>query len=303
VPEFRAVVTDLDGTIVTDGAVSPGLVRAVAELRERGVAFVVATARAPVGVVAVPALLAHLNVAVCCGGAVGWSPTGELLWREAIAASTAGLAIAYALENLPGCGIAGFDGQRWMMTPAYASQRRRYSATDRFEVVAAEEIGAGDVCALAVSHPQLASTEMADVLAAPGFDIEVTYAVANLVDLGPPGVDKATGVRRALSTLDIEPAEAIAFGDMPNDLPMLALCGHSVAMANAHPDLLVGATTIAPCVHDDGVARVLADLGLVSSPTRQALTACRACPAGHSAQALALFRRRFTTDQVDYHTP
>jgi hydroxymethylpyrimidine pyrophosphatase-like HAD family hydrolase len=119
---------------------------------------------------------------------------------------------------------------------------------------------------------------MAEVLAAPGFDVGITYAVANLVDLGPPCVDKATGVHRALSTLDILPVEAIAFGDMPNDLPMLALCGHSVAMANAHPDLLVGASTVAPCVHDDGVARVLAELGLVSAPTGQALTACLTCP-------------------------
>jgi hydroxymethylpyrimidine pyrophosphatase-like HAD family hydrolase len=249
---FRAVVTDLDGTIVDAGAVSPGIVRAVAELRERGVAFVVATARAPVGVVAVPALLPHLNVAVCCGGAVGWSPTGELLWREMIAATTVELAVAYALENLPGCGIAGFDGERWMMTPVYASHRRRYSATDRFEVVPAKEIAGGDACALAVSHPDRASTEMADVLTAPALDVAITYSAANLVDLGPPGVDKATGVRRALSTL---------------------------AMANAHPDLLVGAATIAPCVHDDGVVRVLADLGLVSAPAREVLTTCLACPA------------------------
>jgi hypothetical protein len=196
-----------------------------------------------------------------------------------IAATTVELAVAYALENLPGCGIAGFDGERWMMTPVYASHRRRYSATDRFEVVPAKEIAGGDACALAVSHPDRASTEMADVLTAPALDVAITYSAANLVDLGPPGVDKATGVRRALSTLDVEPAEAVAFGDMPNDLPMLALCGHSVAMANAHPDLLVGAATIAPCVHDDGVVRVLADLGLVSAPAREVLTTCLACPA------------------------
>jgi Cof subfamily protein (haloacid dehalogenase superfamily) len=274
---FRAVVTDLDGTILDAGAVSPGIVRAVSELRERGVAFVVATARSPVGVVALRGLLPYLSVAVCCGGAVGWRPTGELLWREAIAPTTAELAVAYALENLPGCGIAGFDGQRWMMTPAYAAQRRRYSATDQFDVVPAGEIAAAEMCALAVSHPGHTSAEMTEVLTAPGFDLSITYSARNLVDLGPPRVDKATGVRRALSTIDIEPADAVAFGDMPNDLPMLALCGHGVAMANAHPDLFVAATTVAPCVHDDGVAWVLADLGLVSRPAREALTACPAC--------------------------
>ena len=52
----------------------------------------------------------------------------------------------------------------------------------------------------------------------------------------------------------------IAFGDMPNDLPMLAWAGTSYAVANAHPLVLEAAHHVAPANDDDGVASVLAEV-------------------------------------------
>jgi hydroxymethylpyrimidine pyrophosphatase-like HAD family hydrolase len=44
---------------------------------------------------------------------------------------------------------------------------------------------------------------------------------------------------------------------MPNDLPMLAWAGHSVGMANAHPDVLAEVDEVTASNDEDGVARVL----------------------------------------------
>ncbi|HEU5370178.1 MAG TPA: HAD hydrolase family protein, partial [Ktedonobacterales bacterium] len=49
----------------------------------------------------------------------------------------------------------------------------------------------------------------------------------------------------------------VAFGDMPNDLEMLAWAGRGVAVANAHPTVLQHAREIAPSNMEDGVAVVL----------------------------------------------
>ena len=51
--------------------------------------------------------------------------------------------------------------------------------------------------------------------------------------------------------------EVIAFGDMPNDVSMLAWAGHSFAMAGAHPDVVAVATDRAGASADDGVARAI----------------------------------------------
>ena len=58
--------------------------------------------------------------------------------------------------------------------------------------------------------------------------------------------------------LGVAPADVIAFGDMPNDLPMLEWAGRSWAMANAHPTVREAADHVAPGHDEDGVARVLA---------------------------------------------
>ena len=58
--------------------------------------------------------------------------------------------------------------------------------------------------------------------------------------------------------LGIGPDEVIAFGDMPNDIPMLSWAGRSWAMADAHPTVVEVADEVAPGHEEDGVARVLA---------------------------------------------
>ena len=49
----------------------------------------------------------------------------------------------------------------------------------------------------------------------------------------------------------------MAFGDMPNDVPMLRWAGHGVAMGNAHAEALAAADEVTTGNDDDGVARVL----------------------------------------------
>jgi hydroxymethylpyrimidine pyrophosphatase-like HAD family hydrolase len=51
----------------------------------------------------------------------------------------------------------------------------------------------------------------------------------------------------------------IAFGDMPNDVPMLTWAGHSVAMANAHPAVREVADDVTLTNDEDGVAEYLRD--------------------------------------------
>ncbi|MBP6546264.1 MAG: HAD hydrolase family protein, partial [Phenylobacterium sp.] len=51
-----------------------------------------------------------------------------------------------------------------------------------------------------------------------------------------------------------------AFGDMPNDIPMLTAAGRGVAVANAHAHVLAAVTETTASNQDDGVARVIETL-------------------------------------------
>jgi hydroxymethylpyrimidine pyrophosphatase-like HAD family hydrolase len=73
-------------------------------------------------------------------------------------------------------------------------------------------------------------------------------------------VTKAASLARIADQQGIRAEDAVAFGDMPNDLPMLAWAGRGYAMANAHPDVLDAAEHLAPSNDDDGVAQIVEKL-------------------------------------------
>jgi HAD superfamily hydrolase (TIGR01484 family) len=79
-----------------------------------------------------------------------------------------------------------------------------------------------------------------------------------LLEISAAGVTKASTLALVCERLGVAPDDVIAFGDMPNDLPMLEWAGDSWAMANAHPTVIEAADHVAGSNDDDGVATVLA---------------------------------------------
>jgi hydroxymethylpyrimidine pyrophosphatase-like HAD family hydrolase len=77
------------------------------------------------------------------------------------------------------------------------------------------------------------------------------------VEVAPPGITKAATLAVLCAELDITAREVVAFGDMPNDLPMLAWAGRSFAVANAHPQVLAVAEAVTASNDEDGVAQTL----------------------------------------------
>ena len=81
-----------------------------------------------------------------------------------------------------------------------------------------------------------------------------------LIEAVAAGVSKASALADLAAREGIAPADVIAFGDMPNDLPMLAWAGTSYAVANAHPDVLAAVDRVIGANEDDGVAETLEQL-------------------------------------------
>ena len=265
----RVVVTDLDGTVVPVGdVITPATLAAARRLRARGIPLVAVTARSPAAVSRLGLFAQHLALAVGNGGARGWIPaTGETLWQDLIATSQL-RGLADFVRTLPGTGMSvyGIDGRR--MTPTYLVLRGG-PPREPWQAVELDALVDGPAYAVDIRHATLSSDELIARLTTAGFAtrLNLTYSAHHLVDIGPLGVDKATGVRRALAVLDRTPAEAVAFGDMPNDLPMLACCGRSVAVANAHPAVRAAATIMTAAAAEDGFAQGVASL-VLTDPSR-----------------------------------
>jgi Cof subfamily protein (haloacid dehalogenase superfamily) len=90
---------------------------------------------------------------------------------------------------------------------------------------------------------------------------EVTHAGLGFIEVLPPGITKATGLEVAMVRYGVGFGDVLVFGDMPNDLPMIAAVteggGRAVAVANAHPAVRAAAPELTSGHDADGVARYL----------------------------------------------
>jgi hypothetical protein len=78
-----------------------------------------------------------------------------------------------------------------------------------------------------------------------------------MLEISAPGVTKASALAWLAESLDVQADDVVAFGDMPNDVPMLAWAGAGYAMTGGHPEAIAAAPFQAPPCAEDGVAQVL----------------------------------------------
>jgi hydroxymethylpyrimidine pyrophosphatase-like HAD family hydrolase len=88
----------------------------------------------------------------------------------------------------------------------------------------------------------------------------VTHSGAPFVELSASGVTKAWALEAFCTDLGIRADEVVAFGDAPNDVPMLRWAGRGIAVANAHPAVLAAADAVTLTNDADGVAIVVEQL-------------------------------------------
>lgn len=78
------------------------------------------------------------------------------------------------------------------------------------------------------------------------------------------GITKSYGMKQILRHLSMDVADAIAFGDGPNDLDMLEYAGFGVAMGNAGENVKKVADMVTEHIDHDGVYLAMEKLGLLS---------------------------------------
>jgi Cof subfamily protein (haloacid dehalogenase superfamily) len=260
------VATDVDGTLIDDDEqVTPRTRAAVAALVADGVPFVLATGRPPRWIAPVVNGLGHAPLCVCGNGAVIYDSAADRILRH-VSLDVASLTwLAELAERvLPGCGLAaervGVSAHD-AATPQFVSSPEYEHAwlnPDDIQVARAEVLAAPAIKML-IRLPGAASADMRAAMA-PHLDgrADITYSTdKGLIELSAPGITKASGLAIAAERLGVDHRAILAFGDMPNDVPMLRLAGHGVAMGNAHPEARAAADEVTASNIADGVARVL----------------------------------------------
>ncbi|MER5821926.1 HAD family hydrolase [Streptomyces mirabilis] len=257
---YKLVATDLDGTLLrSDETVSERTREALAAVTAAGAAHIVVTGRAVPWTRHILDDLGYEGLAVCGQGAQVYD-AGEhrLLTSVTLDRQLAGLALAKIEAEVGPLLLAasrdGLDGEV-LVGPGY---RRQDGSLPVVPIRDATDLWSAPLNKVYVQHPTLSDDELAAVAAkVAGGLVGVTMAGAGIVEILPLGLSKATGLSLAARRLGVKAADTIAFGDMPNDIPMFAWAAHSVAMANAHDELKAVADEVTSSNEEDGIAVVL----------------------------------------------
>jgi Cof subfamily protein (haloacid dehalogenase superfamily) len=259
------IACDVDGTLFTDDEkVTPRTRDAVRAAVDAGVQFVLATGRPPRWVQPVVDELGFAPMAVCANGAVIYDPSiDRVVSARTLSVEVLGELAEVATRIIPGAGLAVERVGRAhdTATPLFVSSpgyEHAWLNPDNTEV-SIEDLLSAPAVKLLIRRAGARSADMAAELARYiGLEGDITYSTNNgLIEIVPLGITKATGVAEIARPQGIIDDDVVAFGDMPNDVPMLLRAGHGVAMGNAHPDAVAAADEVTTPNTDDGVARVL----------------------------------------------
>jgi len=228
------IATDLDGTLLrSDGTLDRRTQQALADVEACGGMLVLCTARPTRWMRPLAQATGHRGVAICVNGAVVWD-----LHRESV------------LEEFP-------LEPHVAREPGYWS---RWPIPDGTIVDVVHALLAEPAVKLMLRHERLLADALLDTArAVAGHLAEFTHSNSadGLLEISAAGVSKAAALASFCEEHGVGSEQVIAFGDMPNDLPMLQWAGHAVAVANAHPDVLAAADEVTASNDDAGVALVL----------------------------------------------
>ncbi|MET1060406.1 MAG: HAD family hydrolase [Nocardioides sp.] len=254
----RLVATDLDGTLVhADGSVTDRTRAVLAALEERGVPVVFVTARPLRWMDALWPMVGGHGLAIVSNGAIVVDVAARSVRELRGIGREDGLALAEAIYwAVPGASIAIETLTGIRVDPTYHDSE--HPPPPGTPVGTVDEIWTDPAAKVLVRHPEMEPVRFrAAVIDAVGSLAVPTWTLDGLMEISAPGVTKGSALIELAAELGVDAADVIAFGDMPNDLPMLTWAGTSYAMANGHPEVRAAADHEAPHHDEDGVAVVL----------------------------------------------
>jgi HAD superfamily hydrolase (TIGR01484 family) len=255
----RLIATDLDGTLLrTDGSISTRTHDVLQRVEAGGIQLVLVTGRPIRRMREIATWLGLDGVAICGNGALVYDlGRDEVLEHTQLSAAVLRELITDLRAGIPEISFAIETGFEVGREPAYARQRGLVPEL-KVEMADALELCARGASKLIASHPSLAHEELyAQARALVAERASVTHSGAPFLEIAAKGVTKAWALAGHCRKRGIEPSDVLAFGDMPNDLPMLEWAGRGVAVANAHPAVLAIANAVTGTNDEDGVAEYL----------------------------------------------
>lgn len=259
--EIKLVVTDMDGTLLNSKhEVSDRFFQLHKALQDRDILFVAASGRQYHSIAEKLSPIRDEILIIAENGGLVMRKDEELL-SVPLPSGLKEKALGVLREVNGAC-------------PVFCSKEAAYiekSQTGRFESILQEyyseyrileslEAHEGELLKIAIYHFEDAEKHIYPNMQQFEGKLKVKVSGEHWVDLSHTQAHKGNALEKIQQAYGITPAQTLVFGDYNNDLEMLALSEHSVAMANAHPNVLDASKYKTASNDENGVEKVLEKL-------------------------------------------
>jgi len=272
--KIKALVVDLDETILHKGELRPGVADVLRRIDDLGIEVIIATGRQlidiPVEVRAMPFIRYYVTLngasVFDCGENIRIShqPIDRELVFDIMAVTKGRVAYEHLLDDekaILARENAGRSAKRF--ENLYIGDRYKdYEALLEIVENPAEHIVENSITIYKMVFyfydPELCKKILAEINEK--FDVEAIMVSDLDIELTARGVSKGVGVIELSESLGFTMSETVAIGDSGNDAEMLRVAGFPIAMGNASDELKSLAVLVAPTVTEDGAVTVLEQL-------------------------------------------
>ena len=258
---IQLIAADLDGTLLNSRKViAPQTLEAIAEVRRRGVHFVIASARPPRSVRHIYHQLGLDTLQINYNGALIWDevqrkPFYHRPLSGALTLEVIRFARAIDQRVLVTCEIL----DRWhtdRVDNTFTTETGRLFKPD--VIAPAESFCSQEVTKLLLLGPRSVILPLEKRVEAEfAGRIAMVRTDDELLQITDKQVSKAVAVKLIANHYGVSLANTLALGDGENDIEMLQECGVGVAVRNAAPRLKAVADWVAPSKYSHGVLAAL----------------------------------------------
>ena len=255
---YRMVVTDLDGTLLNNKKqVSEANVKAIQNLKDQNITFVMATGRSDVMTRAYTKQLKNVDIVIGCDGAVIRNiRTGEILCENHLRSETCHTTFEI-------CKKYGLQYYVFAKDELVSDDPQNETVEEDEEIPMKivndlnEYVNDHIIYKIVVSHNDTSYLDKVAEVIKKETDADAIRSGKKVLAVKAMGVSKAEAIKKLAQKLGILIKDIIAFGDEVNDIEMLTLVGLGIAMENADDVVKEAADQIAGNNDQDGVGKEL----------------------------------------------
>lgn len=265
--DYRIVFCDVDGTLLNkEHRMLDSTVNAIKQLKEKGIPFVIVTARSPAGIYPIFKRYRFVCPMVCYSGALILDEDGNVLQSNGFSKETAQKVIQFIEKEQLDCTWNIYAMNNWIVKDKSDPRVMREEDIVEAEAVEGEVndlpsgIGVGKI--LCMCNPEQTGA-IEDALKAKFPCLSIMRSSDILIEIMNKGISKSDGVKFLCEKWQIGLNQTVGFGDHFNDLDMLETVAMPFIMENGPEELKARIKNVTFSNDSDGIYYGLKKIGLV----------------------------------------